>query len=313
MRKKLLAMLLCGVMVVSLASCGESAEESNSPSQNEPQQTISNEPTQSDDQEPENHTPEGDITFSELVVVDNDECSVKITGVDPDDIWGYTLKAELENKSADKNYMFSVQSASVDGLQSDPFFATEVAAGKKSVNDISFTDSDLEENNISFTDIELTIRVYDSDDWAADAVATETVHIYPYGQESAKVFERTAQDSDNVILDNEYVTVTVIGYDEDSVWGYTADLFLQNKSDKEIMFTVEDSSVNGYMSDPFWAVSVLPGKCAFSSMSWSDSALEEIGVDDASGIEEIEFLLRVYDGNDWTADDFASETITLNP
>lgn len=90
MRKKLLAMLLCGVMVVSLASCGESAEESNSPSQNEPQQTISNEPTQSDDQEPENHTPEGDITFSELVVVDNDECSVKITGVDPDDIWGYT-------------------------------------------------------------------------------------------------------------------------------------------------------------------------------------------------------------------------------
>lgn len=68
MRKKLLAMLLCGVMVVSLASCGESAEESNSPSQNEPQQTISNEPTQSDDQEPENHTPEGDITFSELTM-----------------------------------------------------------------------------------------------------------------------------------------------------------------------------------------------------------------------------------------------------
>ena len=248
-----------------------------------------------------------------MTVIDNDECSITITGIEPDNLWGFTLKVELENKSEEKTYMFSVTNAAVNGLQSDPYFASEVASGKKSINDISFSDSALEENGIDFSDIELSFRVYDSDDWSADAVATETVHVYPYGEDKAEVFERATQASDNVIIDNEYVTVTVIGYEEDSIWGYTVNLFLQNKTDTEVMFTVDDASVNGYMADPFWATSVLSGKCAFSSMYWYDSTLEEIGIDGAADIEEIEFLFRAYNYEDWLADDYASETITLNP
>lgn len=144
----------------------------------------------------------------------------------------------------------------------------------------------------------------------ADAVAEETVHIYPYGENNATTFVRESQDTDNVIIDNEYVTVTITGYEHDAIWGYTVNLFLINKSDKEVMFSVNDSSVNGYMADPFYATSVMPKKCAFSSMSWSDSALVENGVSD---VEEIEFSLRAYDSNDFAADDFANEVITLNP
>lgn len=49
---------------------------------------------------------EAKSTFSEIVAIDNEYCSIKLTELDPDNIWGYTVKAELENKSADKNYMF---------------------------------------------------------------------------------------------------------------------------------------------------------------------------------------------------------------
>ena len=45
-----------------------------------------------------------DGEFEEVTAVDNDECAVTITDIDPDDMWGYTLKALLENKSADKTY-----------------------------------------------------------------------------------------------------------------------------------------------------------------------------------------------------------------
>lgn len=58
-----------------------------------------------------------EITFEEISVVDNDGCVIKITGIDAYNLWGYTLSAYLENKSAEKTYMFSVESASVNGVQ----------------------------------------------------------------------------------------------------------------------------------------------------------------------------------------------------
>lgn len=58
---------------------------------------------------------------------------------------GYTLKAQLENKSTEKTYMFSVESASINGVQCDPMFASEVAAGKKANEEINFSTDTLEE------------------------------------------------------------------------------------------------------------------------------------------------------------------------
>lgn len=161
-----------------------------------------------------------------------------------------------------------------------------------------------------YTDIELTFKVYDSNDWSADPVGKETIHVYPYGEENAVAFVREAQATDNVIIDNDYVTVIVTGYEDDEIWGYTANLFLLNKTDKTVMFSVDDASVNGFMADPFYATSVSAGKCAFSSMAWSDTTLEENGITE---VEEIEVLFRAYDADDFMGEDFANEVITLNP
>lgn len=100
------------------------------------------------------------------------------------------------------------------------------------------------------------------------------------------------------------------GYEDDEIWGYTANLFLLNKTDKTVMFSVDDASVNGFMADPFYATSVSAGKCAFSSMAWSDTTLEENGITE---VEEIEVLFRAYDADDFMGEDFANEVITLNP
>ena len=337
--KKIFALALCIIMLLSMVACGSQEQantsddtishtDSNESNTLESESTESNDSADSlesdivDSETIESDSPELDttkdetvdsqnqITFEELMVVDNNECTVKITGIDQDK-WGYSLNVYLENKSSDKNYMFSVKNAAINGVECDPFFASEVASGKKANKEIDFSDSTLEKNQITdITDIELTFRVYDSDDWSADSVAEETVHVYPYGEENAVSFVREPQSSDNIIIDNEYVTAIVTGYENDDIWGYTANLFLVNKSDKEIMFTVDDASVNGFMVDPFYSTSVMPGKCKFSSMSWSDTTLEENGITD---IEEIEFIFRAYDSDDWSADDFVNELITLQP
>ncbi|MCD8189358.1 MAG: hypothetical protein LUD78_03935 [Clostridiales bacterium] len=258
-------------LALSLAACGSSSTSSEAQTDADSSYAAETEIESSDTSTVENEDEETatadeqqEATFEELVVVENDECVIKLTGIDPDNLWGYTLNAELENKSSDKTYMFSVESASVNGVASDPLFASEVAAGKKANEEISFSDSTLEENGIvDYTDIELTFRVYNSDDWNEDDVAYETVHVYPYGEENAVAFEREAQDTDTVLVDTDDVTVIVTGYEYDDIWGYTVNLYLENNTETEVMFSVDDASVNGYMIDPFYADSVPAGRCTF--------------------------------------------------
>ena len=72
------------------------------------------------------------------------------------------------------------------------------------------------------------------------------------------------------------------------------------------MFSIQDASVNGMMCDPFWATEVMAGKKAYANVSWFKETLEENGIDT---IETIEFNLRVYDAEDWTADDLFSSCL----
>ena len=321
--KRIVTLFLAFVMLLSFVACSElTANKSNDANANgngtsngnNTTKTANNDgqiPALQDESAKGEEKAENVITFSETVAIDNENCAIKITEIDDDIIWGYTVKALLENKSSDKTYMFSVESAAINGVQCDPFFASEVSAGKKSNEEIHFSSDKLDKNGITeYTDIELTFRVYDSNDWSADDVSKETIHIYPYGKDKAVKFVREAQPSDNVIIDNDYVTVIVTGYEQDEIFGYMVNLFLLNKTDKNIMFSVDEASVNGFMADPFYADSVLAGKCAFSSMAWSDTTLEENGITE---VETIEFKLRAYDEDNWFDGDFANETITLNP
>lgn len=301
--KKFAKRVLAIALALSLSACSASSENVTASSGNAAKQedSVSSNTT-------ENVESASEITFEECTIIDNDECAVKITGIDPDNIWGYTVNVQLENKNPEKNYMFSVESAAVNGVQADPFFATEVAPGKKANGDITFTDSSLEDKIGTFTEIEMTFRVYDSDDWTADPVVHETVSIYPYGEEKATSYVRESQASDVVLIENDKLSVIALDYEPDAIWGYTVNLYLVNKTDDEVMFSVDDASVNGYMMDPFFAKSVLPGKSTFTSISWSNSSLEDNKID---SVQEIEMRIRAYSTTNLFDGDLANEVVTL--
>lgn len=113
-----------------------------------------------------------------------------------------------------------------------------------------------------------------------------------------------------VLADNEDVTVKITSIEEDAIFGYTLKVFLENKTDKELIFTVDDVSVNGFMCDPFWAQSVAAGKKSNSSLSWLSSSFEENGIE---LVEDINFTLRVYDSDDFLAEDVFEKTFTIHP
>ena len=258
-----------------------------------------------------------EVAFEEIVVVDNDYLSITVTGIDPDSSRYYLVDVTIVNKSADVTYMVATTDAcAVDGVQCDTIFATEVAAGKTAYAQVKIYNIDeLEEVGVAFTDILLTFRAYDSDDWSADEVVeAASVHIYPYGEENAVAFERESLDTDIVLVDNEYVTVTVIGYGAVDGDEYALELYVVNKTDAEIMVATDDESVNGIMCSPYWAASVSAGLVSYETLDWSSSRLESIGITDpANEVYEVEFTLRVYNSDDWSVDDYVEDlVITLS-
>lgn len=113
-----------------------------------------------------------------------------------------------------------------------------------------------------------------------------------------------------VLVDNENVCVKIVGTEDDPVWGYTLNVYLENKTDKELMFTVDEVSINRFMCDPFWAESVAAGMKSNSTIYWFESSLAENSITD---VEEIHFTLRVYDANDFFAEDLVLEKFSIQP
>lgn len=297
----------CALLALTLllAGCGNESRTAESPAVPTAAETAAVEETK------QKTAKEELPAFSGETAADNEHCLIRVTDIDPDGMFGYTLKVYLENRTADKTLMFAVESAAINGVQTDPAFAAEVSAGKKANKEISFFDTVLTANDVgAYTDIELTFRVYDSNDWLADNVARETVHIYPYGKDKATAFEREAQPGDKILVDNDSAAVIVTGYEPDDFWGYTVQLYLVNKTDSALMFAVDEASVNGFMTDPFWASSVNAGKVKFSSISWTKSALEENSITD---VDEIEMTLKIYDVENWTSGNVFNGKVTLEP
>lgn len=292
------------VLVLILSSCDVSETTSN----------VNNDMSKTNEENVSSEvSKESDLTisFSEQIVIDDEKCTIKITKIEDDSIWGYTLKVFLENKSADKKYMFSVDHASINGLEIEPLFATEVESGKKANESLVLSLSELEEKEIGLiTDIDLKFRVYDSDDWMAEDIALVSASVYPYGESKVEKYIREDKSTDTVIVNNDNIKVVVTDYTKDEIWGYTANLYIENKTDKELMFSANDVSINGFMVDPLFATSVVAGKCEYASMTWFNNSLEENEIEEVS---EIEFNFRVYDSNNWELNDLFAEKITLNP
>jgi hypothetical protein len=111
-------------------------------------------------------------------------------------------------------------------------------------------------------------------------------------------------------VEDDNITVKFTGTEQDSLWGYTLKIFLENKTDKDLMFSVDDVSVNGFMCDPFWASTVSAGKKANEKVTFSEAAFAENGIE---VVDEITFTLHVYDSNDLSADSLLKKTFTVNP
>ena len=340
--KKIVSVVLALILVLSLAACGgggttgpsstinntaTNTAESNTAQEdskgNAVENTASTENTATqpaDNGSKENDSKDNDksdtskdnpYTIADEVLVDDDNCKFTIVSGQNAPYDYVEFKVLAENKTADKTLDFSIDNVAVNGWAIDPYFYTTVTAGKKTNDKLEFDLDDFKACGFDTADkIEFTLRVYDDKDWSADDFVNEKYTIYPTGMSDADVKspDRPTSKDEVVIVDDDNCTMIILGPEDDD-WGYSLAVYLENKTDSPAYFNMDEVSVNGFMIDPFFSETIPAGKKALSSISFSNSDLEENDLKEED-LEEMEFKLRVYDDEDWMKPDYVADTFT---
>lgn len=310
--KKILSLFLALLMVLSLIACGSDVGDEGDIVDEPAIKDAENLPADDTDAEvtPVNYV-EGN--FGELVIIDNEKCKLILR----EDAASDSLELVFENKSAESTYAFGVNEASINDVHCIPFVLVKVLPGETANKIIDFSKPVFGDVSAikpeDYMDIELVFTVYYSDEYYY-ADEEEAVHIYPNGKNKATSFVREQQPTDTVIVDNEYVTLLVTGYESEYVGKrldhYAADFYIVNKTDVDIFVYIQDVYVNGYTCDPYYEAVLPAGNMLFDSMVWEGELLGEHAITE---VEDIELMLSVYEWTGMSSDFFVEDRFMLNP
>ena len=156
-----------------------------------------------------------------------------------------------------------------------------------------------------------TLNVYNDEDYTEAPLIHDSFTVDPTGDSSdTKTYPAWApSESDKVLVDNDKCLIALTGYDPDNTWGFAARVRLINKSDEDLVFSAENTSINGIMCDPYWAEIVTAGKSAISTILWDKSSLNE---NDITEVKEITLPIRVYSDKN-VYEPYVDETFELKP
>ena len=252
------------------------------------------------------------ITLKNEVVLDNELFSITAKSIDEDSEYVYAVYLLIENKSPDKTYTFGIQKGEVNGVEVDPYTIIFINPGKKA--NITVFIENLKEYGIEeYTDIELIVNVTEGKyTYDEPYTMSESIHIYPYGKENAGKFVYEAKAGDQVLVDNEYVTVIYTGDNKENELGYSINLYIVNKTDKDITVSGDDMSINGYMVGADFFKDVSAGKVSLATMIWPEETFKENDIDE-SKIDDIEFSLDIYPPENIEAEHFFNGMLKITP
>ncbi|MBD5356547.1 MAG: hypothetical protein HDR88_06025 [Bacteroides sp.] len=296
----MLALILAGLMLVSLVGCGgESNEVEPTPTlESKTEATATFEPIEATEspnaQEEVSDSPVVKETVSEQVLFDEGGIVITAKGFENDGDFDAELKLLIENNS-DVDITVQDRKTSVNGYMMGTIFSCTVAAGKKANSRISFSSRDMETCGIrTIADIEFSFHIFGDEIEYIDSdkiqVKTSVFDTYEY----------SFDDSGTEIYNENGIRIVSKGLAQpDSGSDAGLSLFIENATEEDITAQVRDVSVNGFMVRTIFSEEVMAGKCALTMIKISNSSLEE---NEIGEIENMEFSFHIFDQNDQRID-----------
>ena len=310
----LLILLILSILLVACSS-SESKREDTKPeitsenSSDEKNTAVASsnpvEETSSQDESP--------YPIKNYVAIDKDNYSVTVDSMGWDNVSNLAyLNITLENKSTDKTYVFNTEDSFINGLQVHiPMFESAQAGSKSQV--VWYLDPLNESITVKdITDIEALLHVYEYDGKESNEIDTETLHIYPYGQDSTTTYVYEPKDTDKVLIDNDYCTIILVGSDMNNV-NYILKLYIVNKTDETMNISTGENYIDGKkIKNPPYFPLIKPKKSTFETIEWSVSTITDQDID-PSNISNISFFVDAYANGHLNEEHFFKETISFTP
>ena len=117
----------------------------------------------------------------------------------------------------------------------------------------------------------------------------------------------TVTIDEQVLLDQDGITVTATEYVTDSIWGDDIKLLLENNSDKDITVGCDALIVNDYMITDLFSSGIAAGKKSNETLYLSSMQLNAAGIEN---VGKIEIYFHVYDPSTYDTV-FDSECVTI--
>lgn len=114
------------------------------------------------------------------------------------------------------------------------------------------------------------------------------------------------ENDQDLIYSDENIVIYYLGLSGEEN-NYKINLLVENLSEKTLNVSDKDTSINGYMADPLFAVTIAPGKKIIEGMSMSYSRAEDFPM---SEIKNIETKFYVSNDDDWK-DHYDTENVVV--
>ncbi|MCR5796075.1 MAG: hypothetical protein K6G61_12100 [Solobacterium sp.] len=201
---------------------------------------------------------------------------------------GYYWDIEIENLTG-KTLYFSMENVTINGVVADPMWGIGLAAEERKAARITWAQGLLDTSHIEkVTAAEFDLCGIDEKDEFKE-VFKEHISIYPEGKEAAKEQEYTASEGETVMIDSDDMLL-IIQKPEEAEVGYSAEIYMENRSDKELFLQSSDeTTVNGSSANPYWFYQIPAGKKAYSRVY----ILPEL-MDETAELNAIELFIEVF-------------------
>ena len=110
---------------------------------------------------------------------------------------------------------------------------------------------------------------------------------------SAADYVQNVDDTGDILVDSDGIKIVARGLDtEDSIFGPSLILYIENNTGRNLTVQARDESVNGFMIDSIMSTDISSGNKALTELTFMSSDLEENSIEE---INEIEFSFHIYD------------------
>lgn len=230
------------------------------------------------------------VTIEQQVLFEKE--NIKVTALEyvTNSIMGDGIKLQVENNSG-KAVSVSCKALVVNNFMINELFVANVAAGKKVNETMYLSSSQLEAAGIERVGkVEIYFHVYESDTFE-DIFDTDCMTIKTSQYEN---MDTTPDDTGVELYNEDGIKIVGKAVDEDSFWGKTIVLYCENNSGKDATIQVKDLSINGFMINPIFSLTIYDGKMAVDAIDMLSSDLEENGIE---AIKDVELKFRIFEGD----------------